>query len=154
MAEMRFEDREIKLKIDKMISKIKDGSKLLEASFSIFGFKDIIDHFSNKQGPDGPWKPRAKTTDAFYDSFKPKGYSSKSPLLQQTGLLRNSTQKSNGQLKRSGKNQLTLIATANYSGPLDRGSSKKNLPARPFMWLGERAKMNIVRHITEEVAKA
>lgn len=114
--------------------KMKDVAGLLSAAANMFAFKDIIDHFSKEEGPDGRWADRKEP---YKSLMERKGYTK---ILQVTGNLRQSISPAN--MSRSGRNSITIFANAPYSGALDEGTS--NMKARPFMWLSDDVQQKMV----------
>lgn len=141
-------------------SKIRDGAALLTAAFNTAGYKDVINHFKNQEGPDGNWLPREDSTQFRYFMVQngrwapPPGIprSAVRPsnkLLQMTGALRQSLVP--GNIKRLSPMSIMFFSTDDKSGAHDRGSKDGNLPARPFMWLSgeaqERMSDIILKHL-------
>lgn len=135
--------------------KLKDGSKLLEAAFGVFGFQDIDKHFRDEQGPAGPWERRKPLTDAMYDLISagkrqaPKGiaagaFSSGNKLLQLTGALRKSILPAN--IRRKSNDSIAIFSNIkSYSGIHDRGGGR--IPQREFMWLSASAQEKMASYI-------
>lgn len=48
-------------------------SDLLVAAFNTAGFKDIVEHFRDQEGPDGEWEPRKAETNKRYDQIRRGG---------------------------------------------------------------------------------
>ena len=123
--------------------KLKDVGKLLASAASLFAFKDIVEHFSKEEGPNGSWQKRSPATQIAYGKIAaglwapPRGmragsFSPSNKLLQLTGNLRQSIGPGNMTVKRD---SVTIFANAPYSAVHDEGG--KNMPARPFMWLND-----------------
>lgn len=135
--------------------KLENPTKLLEAAFGIFGFKDIDDHFRQESGPSGPWPKRSTFTDMYYDLIAagkrqpPKGtaagaYSSSNKLLQLTGALRKSILPAN--ITTKSKNSIVVFSNiSSYSGIHDTGGGR--IPQREFMWLSDNAKEKMGEYI-------
>lgn len=153
-AVLRLDDGDVKRWRDRLKSKLKDFAPILKRMYAIYGFKDIVDHFSKERGPSGPWKPRAQFTQELYAAIR-KGsanpapgvaraaYSPNNKLLQLTGNLRKSILPSNAKTL----NSHTILVFANdpKGGKHDRGQTTwPKIPARPFMWLSNSAKREML----------
>lgn len=124
--------------------KLKDVAGLLMSAASLFAFKDIIEHFSREEGPDGAWPKRSSATQQAYAKIAagiwqpPKGmragsFNPSNKLLQLTGNLRQSINPTN--MSRRGQDSINIFANAPYAGRHDEGGG--GIPARPFMWLSD-----------------
>src|SRR3990167_7444245 len=79
--------------------KLRSVSKLLRAVYGTIGYRDIIKHFEDESGPNGPWKPRSESTQKAYARIaagfggprtnKAK-YNPSNKILQLSGDLRKS----------------------------------------------------------------
>lgn len=136
--------------IKSLIASGKNGSKFLEAIFNTRGFRDIVDHFKQEEGPDGAWQKRSRYTDAYYDNVSQGkadpfpgtsrgSYSSSNKLLQLTGRLRQSLARPGGNVKEMGRDAIMIFSNIEYSGKHDRGETASRLPKREFMWLSDKA---------------
>jgi phage gpG-like protein len=153
-AVLKLEDSDIRRWKSALQLRLKEFAPILKRMYAIYGFKDIVDHFSKERGPDGPWKPRAQFTQELYAAIraghaKPApgvargAYSPTNKLLQLTGNLRKSILPSNAKTL----NSRTILVFANdpKGGQHDRGRTKwPKIPARPFMWLSNGAKRNML----------
>ncbi len=126
------------------IANTTDKMKRLAVSmYSIittYAYQDIIDHFRKETGPEGDWADRQEPYKSYIEG---KGYTK---ILQVTGNLRQSIS-----FSRPDSSSIAVIANAPYSGSLDEGN--KGMPARPFMWLTDRAQdkmMNAIMGFIEE----
>lgn len=145
---------------DKFISgvtgKLADVAGLLMTAANLFAFKDIIDHFSKEEGPNGSWPKRSPATQEAYAKIAagiwnaPKrmragSFSPTNKLLQLTGNLRQSINP--GNMERAGKNSIVIFANAPYAGRHDAGGG--GIPARPFMWLSDKVQDKMLDAIME-----
>ena len=138
--------------IDDIKTNMDNGQRFLSSVFSVFGFKDIVDHFKDESGSNGPWPKRSPTTNKMYDDISsgrrspPRGsskasFNSSNKILQLTGALRQSLERKSGNnaIRTKGKNTIEIFSSVQYSGKHDVGDPKKNLPERNFMWLSRSA---------------
>jgi len=107
----------------------------------------ILSHFSNQEGPDGPWKDFAARISGEYQIrkvYRGSGalLTSSSKLLLDTGLLRNSIQ-----VLRSLTKELAVGTNILYGGTHQFGNSSRNIPARPFVWLAPGDEDRIIKTI-------
>ena len=137
--------------LNQLNGKLRDKVSLLKLSFSTYGFKDIIDHFKKESGSMGKWKKRDAKTQAAYARNPSATYNPSNKLLQLTGNLRGSILPSG--IKKISSSAIQVFANASYSGTHDRGSKKKNIPKREFMWLCNRAKENMAKMILKLLDK-
>lgn len=115
----------------------RDFSKYLLAGVNIFGFQDVMDHFSKESGPSGAWPKRKATTDRAYDILGGK-YSSSNKLLQLTGGLRKELMPGSHNVTRRDRLSVEMYSTKVYSHRHDMGT--EGMPQREFLWLSDKAK--------------
>ena len=118
-----LDDKEWRKYVKKTQKTIKKSSKLLEVAFSTIGFRNIIKHFKDEKDPGGKWQPRKDD--------KPHG------LLKDTGKLRQGILP--GNTRKINNKSILIFNSTLYSGVQDRGSKKRNIPARQFMWFDSKA---------------
>ena len=133
-------------KIDKAGKRLKKDKKVLFVKWSVFGFKDIVQHFKDQSGPKGKWKPLAASTIAARRNKK----KSSIKILQDTGSLRGSIRPGIGKTDFQ-RNRVILFTPIPYALQHDEGKRKESnsisgknfgtakIPARPFMWLSKDA---------------
>lgn len=150
--------------LNELGGRVSDSGKYLQAAAATFGFKDIIQHFADEMGPDGPWIPRSANTQARYAAIlsgmmkTPAGghtaqYNPSNKLLQMTGRLRGSLLPGAGGIERTGKTEVTLFSNVVYSRAHDQGNPDSGLPQREFMYLspaGEEAVLNAMMNMIME----
>lgn len=154
----------LKKYLAKMSKKMRIPSKLLRPIANIYAFKDIVDHFNKQKGNKGRWRKRSSFTQQYYRAIQvgelapPKGqsraqYNPANKILQMTGTLRNSLRQ--GSAKRYSKDSVIIRSNVAYSGIHDKGGKKDGhrIPARPFMWLSNKATKSIYRAVLHEIAK-
>jgi len=124
-------------KIDKVADKLKKDKKVLFLKWSIFGFKDIQQHFKDQSGSKGKWKPLSPITIERRRKGKGKG---SAQILQDTGSLRNSLRPGIG-LKDFQRDRIILFTSIKYAKKHDEGL--RGMPKREFMWLSKDAKDQI-----------
>ena len=118
------------------------GVQVTRENFDAQGFVETV-------GPSAKWKERSPTTDKIYDSrqgVKGSVYSSKNPILVQTGNLKD------GQAYRATERQvrigvnLNLVPYAklmNEGGMVQFGKRMVYVPARKFVGMSEKLKFRI-----------
>jgi len=130
-----FEDKEVRAFLRNMDSRLKDikgGRRQYASLISVLVFRDVIDHFKNEEGPEGKWK-------AWSDKYKfhmQKIGKSGNLILTDDRTLVNNNRFGNF---RNQSNGILFFNPTPYAEAHDEGSPKKNLPARPFMWLSKHA---------------
>jgi hypothetical protein len=149
-----FDDHEIKdylRKLQDRLEAVKGGAKEFLGILDAVVFRDVIEHFDNQAGPDGPWAARKEPYRSFIEG---EGYTN---ILQVTGRLRNAGRRRNADLNvgaslgvrgkpptRPGKVMNEFIQWINpvpYARAHDEGTD--TLPKREFMWLSKEAVENI-----------
>lgn len=45
-------------------------ARLLKVAFATAGFRDVVGHFKNAEGPDGAWEPRSDKTNLRYEQIR------------------------------------------------------------------------------------
>ncbi len=91
---------------------------------AIFVHREVIGHFRDETGPDGPWKPWAASTKA----ARKRGRGG-NKILQDEGTLM-------GSIVFTASERSALIKTVlDYAATHQEGDREKNIPARPFMFL-------------------
>lgn len=139
----------------KMQKQLRFPAKILRKVSNIFAFKDIIDHFRREKGPKKRWQKRSDFTQQIYKQIQigamrpPEGQSRSqfnpaNAILKMTGTLRKSLLGGNAKIK--GRDAVILSSNVDYSGKHDKGTGfgKGKIPPRPFMWLSNKAKSNML----------
>lgn len=129
-AKLKLEGLEKVLsRIQTVASRVKDTAPLM-ARLATLGFKDVIDHFSKEQGPEGKWAPLKPSTIA---RRRKKGGGAK--ILQDTGRLRGSIMP-----QVTSPTRAEIVSTNVVYAPYHQfGVPGRNLPARPFLWLSRQS---------------
>lgn len=150
MTGVHFDDHEWRGFINGFRREISQPNKLLRAAFSTAGFRDVIEHFRQAKGPDGPWEPRAASTQAAYarKSKTDSRYRPSNRLLQLTGNLRGNFLPSN--IESAGVATIVFFNPTPYAAAHNSGSKKKNLPKREFMWLSDAAQETMLNIILDK----
>lgn len=137
--------------LESMIAKGRQFDKLLIAAFMTYGFKDIISHFRDEEGPQGKWAPRSPWTQKMYaqiaegereppDGMRRGSFSPSNKLLQLTGQMRQSISGGTSQnIQSHGRDAILVKSHVEYSGKHDEGDPANRIPQRQFMWLSDRA---------------
>jgi len=122
----------IDLKLKKRPAEMKKLGTVLKAKV----FADIISHFEQEEGPDGPWTAWSQSYDAFMKSIGKGG----NKILQDSGRLRQSITPAQG-LNRAINGGVLFYTDAKtrsgfpYAAAHDTGGPI--LPQRKFMYLGQ-----------------
>lgn len=154
-----LDDGEWKNFLNSAKSKSADFGKYLLAAANLFGFRDIIDHFSKQSGPEGPWPKRKPETDRAYDIMGGV-YSSSNNLLVLTGNLRKSFLPGSRYSRRVDRLSVKLFSNPSleYARIHDEGGEFKawgkynaTMPQREFMWLSDKAKGLILNMVMNEL---
>ena len=128
---------------------VRNPFELLQTAYGTLGYKNIIEHFNNESGPEGPWKKRSFETNRVYQMLGKKNarYSANNKILQLTGLLRQSITPTS--TKRFDSNAILIFSNVRYSGKHDRG--EEGMPKRSFMWFSEKVKTMMAELISKNV---
>lgn len=145
-TEIVFDDEDLQRFLDKINKHFKDPVRLKQVvdSMSIFVFKDVMDHFKRRQGPDGPW---AKWSISYAKYMKKIGKGG-NLILQDTGRLRDTFKPTH---LRTSDNMITWYNNAKtkkrfpYAWHHDEGAEK----TRPFMWLSDKAADKMAKSVLE-----
>lgn len=146
MAEVFFDAREWEDMIRRIDKEIKDPRPILRAVFNTRGFKDVMQHFRNGEGPNGPWKPLAEST------LKKRG--NKAAMLQDTGNLRNGFLPEN--VADAGRHAIAFFNTAQNNDGVYYGFNHDNgvgVPQREFMWLSDDAQEDMLILILDMIVE-
>lgn len=139
---------EVKLEAAQVLSMLsKLGNKrawmsALRSIVAIFGFKDVVKHFRNEEGPDGKWPPLKPS----YEKWKAK--QGKTKMLQFTGQLRQNFLPSN--IRDNDASSVALFNPTEYSGKHDRG---EGVPQRQFMWISGQAQNMMEKALLSEIMR-
>lgn len=127
-----------------MLNQMRTGIKKIDQRndryiglLSALVFRDIQEHFKNEEGPDGKWTAWS----AVYSMHMAKIGKSHNKFLQDTGRMKNTFQP--GSMYRKIGDGIMWYNPAKtqkgfpYAAAHDEGGPK--LPARPFMWLSDKA---------------
>ena len=163
LAEFSFDDKQwqrIIKKIDKKIEATKifgfGGGKETQEFAGIISsvvYRDIINHFADTRGPDGPWADWSKT---YADHLQKIGRSG-NLILQFSGRLRQSFTPQNYRAVSGGVlfyNNAQTKGGFPYAKAHDEGGRKEGRPPkRKFMWLSNQAMADIVRQVKSWLAE-
>jgi phage gpG-like protein len=140
-ADFEFKDKNLLIYLQSLkvnLKKFKDHNKKVGNIFSVFVFKDVIDHFEKERGPKRRWQH-------WSDSYIGKMIKKKkiaNMILQDTGRLRNNFKPHKF---RSTKNGFLWFNNAKtkkgfpYAAAHNNDEPRKTLPQRKFMWLSAKA---------------
>lgn len=146
-----LDDREWQGFLRDMKKKLQDPFALLKVGAMTYGFKDIIDHFSKEEGPEGKWPKRKESTQKAYAIMGKRHakYNPSNRLLQLTGNLRKSLLPTSGNTKQQGRYGILLFTNVPYAGRHNYGEGKT--PKREFMFLSGPAQQQMVDLILSRV---
>ena len=145
MAE--FEVRMDAAKVLAMLSRIGDKNswrKILKSLVSVFGFKDVIDHFGKEQGEDGKWPALSPA----YRKWKSRKYPGRQKLVL-SSRLRQSFLPANTRYE--GNDGVAFFNPVEYADKHDLG--KDGVPQRQFMWLSGRAMNQLERGLLDQMTR-
>jgi hypothetical protein len=134
-----FDDQEVKSflrSMDKNLKNIKDGQRKYTGLLSAIVYQDIMEHFENEAGSNGPWKQWSK----FHRERMQEIGKGGNKILQDSGRLRNNFKPTNVKKTKEGFLWFNDAKTKKgfpYAAAHDVGGPK--LPKRDFMWLSEKA---------------
>lgn len=134
-------------KVLAMLSRIGDKNswrKILKSLVSVFGFKDVIDHFDNEQGEGREW-PKLSPQ---YGEWKSKKYPGRQKLILHS-RLRQSFLPANTRYE--GKDGVAFFNPVEYADKHDIG--KDGVPQRQFMWLSGRAMDQLERGLLDQMTR-
>jgi phage gpG-like protein len=121
--------------LQKKVAATKDGSKTFGGIVNAVVFADIIRHFEQEQGSEGPWKP---WSDRYSDYLETIGRSG-NQILQFSGRLRKSfTPRESYRADPDGVLWFNPAKTKDgypYAWAHDTGEAR--MPKRDFMWLSD-----------------
>lgn len=138
-----FEGKEVEDFLKNLKAKLKPSSVLMKELGGIISatvFQDIIDHFQQEEGPDGPWNEWSVS----YRKQMERIGKGNNRILQDTGRLRNSFTPGNYRAQSDGVLFFNPAKTKRgfpYAAAHDEGGPK--LPQRRFMWLSDAALENV-----------
>jgi len=104
------------------------------------GWKDVMDHFSKEEGPDGKWKSLSEWT--LRARRKGKG-SGTARILQDTGTMRRSVKFRGTSSDAEVYTGIEYAATHQYGRTARIGKRSITIPKRPFLWLSDKARKAI-----------
>jgi len=137
--EATFEDKEVAdfLKsIATNLNKVKGGDNKFAGLLSAIVFRDVIGHFTQQEGSEGPWAP---WSESYLEHMKKIGRQN-NMILQFTGRLRDSFRPTNFKATSEGLLWFNRAKTSEdfpYAYAHDTGGGR--LPKRDFMWLSDKA---------------
>lgn len=120
-----------------LLSDKKKWIPVLKALVTTVGFKNVIKHFQDEEGPRMSWPKRKESTQSQYAKRGKRSavYNPSNKLLQLTGHLRQNFRVSN---VRTSSDSATLFNPVKYAHRHDKGT--EGMPKRQFMWLDNDAK--------------
>lgn len=145
-AQITFDSKDLKDALKKLEKRWKSIASRQEFGgiISATVFQDIMDHFAKEEGPEGAWADWSKT---YAEHLKRIGRGG-NKKLQFSGRMRQSFMPSSWRGTTDGIlffNKAQTKGGFPYAQAHDEGGSKKNRPpARPFMWLSDKAMGNVI----------
>lgn len=149
-AEIVFEDREMRKWLEGLVKKTKNPEKQKNvlAAFSAIIYRDVMDHFSKEEGPEGAWEAWSTT----YALHMARIGRSGNKLLQFTGRMRQNftpTKVKTSSLAITWYNNAKTSGGFPYAWAHDEGTGK--LPQREFMWASQKAMDEIASIVWNEL---
>jgi len=149
-GEATFDGTEAQRWLEEILSRSRNPEQLknVVASFSTIIYRDVMEHFKNEEGPDGPWKAWSKSYTRHMNAIGRGG----NKILQFDGRLRQNFRPT--QVRKTDKS-LTWYNDAKtstgfpYAQAHNEGGPK--LPQREFMWASEKALDHIAAVVWDEV---
>lgn len=144
-VETVFQDKEVVAFLKSMntrLKKIKNGEKRFVGLLSAIVYKDIITHFEEEQGPQGPW---AEWSEGYKNRLDKIGRGN-NKILQFDGKLRQNFTPQDWRNTSQGIQWFNNAQTRGgfpYAAAHDEGGDK--LPQRSFMWLSGDAAEQVAR---------
>lgn len=147
-----------------LLASMRRGAEMLRAAYMTTGFRDILRHFDEEEGPDGPWLERSDFTQQlyaainrgefgpYYNGIPASAYHPTNRLLQLTGNLRKSLLHG-GDIKTLDSHSIMVSSNVGYSGKHDLGDFIERIPPRPFMWLSETGHHQTIRAVQNLIAR-
>ncbi len=138
-AEFTFDNKDANEMLKKLASRFKqidDGHGEFVGILSTVVYRDIMEHFKDEEGSEGPWKPWSKV----YQKHMEKVGRAGNKKLQYSGRLRMGVQPQNVRKAPGGFMWFDNAKTSKgfpYAEAHDEGG--KQLPKRDFMWLSDKA---------------
>lgn len=145
-------------KVNKFIKQIDDRFQMVgrvhqfyAKAISPFVYKDILDHFKKREGPNGSWPAWSEA----YENAQVKRSRSETNMLQDTGFLKKNVRPKNW--RKDGAGELEWFNPAKnedgepYAMWHDEGF--EDIPQRQFMWLSKQAFEQIGRVTLEFMVK-
>lgn len=135
----QFDDKEVVefiSNLDKKTKSIKDGKKEYVGLLSAIVYADVIRHFEQERGSNGPWD---KWSQFYRDQMEEQGKGG-NKILQDTGRLRNTFKPQKNRVVPNGIlwfNDAKTKTGFPYAAAHEYGGSR--LPMRNFMWLSKQA---------------
>lgn len=154
---IRLDDIELKNWLNKIKAGLATSSGKIKTIIATIGFRDIIGHFRDEMGPDGPWKPLkettlgARTARTKWANRRAKSGKRRHKILQDTGNLRGSLMPGRGGAQNV-PGGVMLFTDVPYAAYHDSDEPRTgNLPQRSFMWMSDKALDEISEGILEEI---
>jgi phage gpG-like protein len=148
-GEIQLHDQEAQFylkKLSKKFEEIKNSDQRYGALLTAVVFQDIMDHFKQEEGSEGPW---AEWSKRYQEQMEKKGKGG-NKILQDTGHLRQSFRQPNYRSVKEGILWFNPAKTKQgfpYAAAHDTGGPR--LPQRDFMWLSQEG----VEKISEQTLK-
>ena len=153
--EVRLDDSAWREFMGAMKGRLHRGNDALVAAYSTIGIGDVMRHFRDQAGPDGPWRRRLLTTDyhdakVYSGQWKPwpgtrrSWYDPSRPLLVFSGRMRKGVLAGRSHARHAGQGKVVISNPMPYSGKHDEGIGVQK---REFMWLSDDAQQNMVNAV-------
>ena len=140
VIDFKLEAEAAKASMKAMLERVHNPSNAMDR-VGAMGWRDVMDHFKRKEGPDGPWEPFSKNT------TRKRGKMASAQLLQDTGTLRSSIK------WRNEGNQVVLYTACNYADYHEHQHKDYGRPPqRRFLWVSDITLKNILMYVTKFLA--
>jgi len=159
IAELKFESKGWEDLLVKFKTQLGNPAPFLLRLGQTQGFSDIQQHFSEERGPEGSWAPWSpayarKRMGGIEERARKRRTSegriirkAGGKILQDTGDMRNSLLPGSGSARIIDRQTVMLFSNKKYSRTHDVGDPKRNIPARPFMWISEKQKSLMAKSV-------
>lgn len=123
---------------------LRSDKSTVRKIYSPIIMEDVVKHFENEEGPDGPWQNWSRSYERHMDAIGKGG----NKILQDTGRLRQNIKPGNvtgGNFKWVWFNNAHTKDGFPYAKAHDEGGGR--LPKREFMWVSDKA-MDLIAQAT------
>lgn len=138
MLDYKFQADDARKRFKEMLEKARNPRVAMER-VAIMGWRDILTHFQQQRGPDGPWEPLARNRRRKGNPKKGLGHR----ILQDTGTLRSSIG------WRTEGVDAVLFTNLEYADYHEHQLKDYKRPKRSFLWISNIAMKNILLYVAK-----